>query len=57
MASVFAVTSKVSGFKPRPDGLFLRTIQNPQKVFLVRGSKAVGPRRKILQHVKDHFEV
>jgi hypothetical protein len=56
MASVFAVTSKVGGFKLRPGDGFLRAIQNPQKVFLVRGSKAVGPRRKILQHVKNHFE-
>jgi hypothetical protein len=41
---------KVQGYKPAEDDGFLRAIKID---FLRRGSKVVGPCRKIVQHAKE----
>jgi hypothetical protein len=45
-------TTKVRGFKPGRERWIFKGDKNPQHDFLRKGSKAVGPCRKVLRHVK-----
>jgi hypothetical protein len=50
MVSVLATGPKVRGLTPGQE--IVKGYKNPQHAFLQRGSKAQGPCRKILRHVK-----
>jgi hypothetical protein len=57
MVSVFAIGPKVCGFKPgRGDG-FLRAIKMHITPSFGGEEKPSAPSRKILRHVKNHFDV
>jgi hypothetical protein len=56
--SVVAIGIKVCGFKPdRGRWIFKGDKENPQHVFLRRGSKPSSSYQKILPRVEESFEV
>jgi hypothetical protein len=57
MFSVVAIGPKVRGFKTGRGNGFLRAIEIHSTHSFVEEVKPLAPTRKILRHVKDHFEV